>query len=191
MNSHDAINRLLKSFSSALRIAPPLTLNTAGVCAFDYENDMSIAVEVPDQSSQVYLIGTVLPKPDQQGAALLALYESLLKLNVFSSEIRGASVALNPQSGEVLLCYQHPISALDETGLYNLLTHFTQAAQALRARLNQARIRTQQDPGRSRHSASTQPDQVNHVRHQGSPWRARLGNQITPYQAPGSPDGFS
>ena len=138
MSSHDAINHLLERFSSALRIAPPLTLNAAGVCAFDYENEVSIAVEVPDQSSQVYLIGTVLPKPDQQGAALLALYESLLKLNLFSGEIRGASVALDPQSGDVLLCYQHPVSALDETGFYNLLTHFTQTVQALRARLNQA-----------------------------------------------------
>lgn len=148
MNSQDAINHLLERFSSALRIAPPLTLNAAGVCAFDYENDVSIAVEVPDQSSQVYLIGTVLPKPDQQGEALLALYENLLKLNVFSSEIRGASVALDPQSGEVLLCYQHPVSVLDETGFYNLLTHFTQAAQALRARLSRAPAATApKDPG--------------------------------------------
>jgi hypothetical protein len=137
MSSHDAINHLLARFSSALQIAPPLRLDAAGVCAFAYNNETSIAVEVPDRSSQVYLIGTVMPKPACEGDTLAAFYERLLKLNLFSSDIRGASVALDPQSGEVLLCYQHPVSALDETGFYNLLTHFTQTVQALRASLDQ------------------------------------------------------
>ncbi|NBS63467.1 MAG: CesT family type III secretion system chaperone [Betaproteobacteria bacterium] len=138
MSSQDAINHLLARFSSVLHIAPPLTLDAAGVCAFAYNNEASIAVEVPEQSSQVYLIGTVMPKPAHEGAALAALYERLLKLNLFSSDIRGASIALDPHSGEVLLCYQHPVSALDETGFYNLLTHFTQTVQALRVSLDQA-----------------------------------------------------
>ena len=138
MSSEDAVNQLLESFSSTLRIVPPLTLDAAGVCAFEHDNEVSIALEVPDQSSQVYLIGTVSPKLDQRGDTLVALYERLLKLNVFSSEIRGASVALDPQSEAVLLCYQHAVAALDETGFYNLLTHFTQAVQSLRAILNQA-----------------------------------------------------
>lgn len=143
MSSRDAINHLLARFSSALHGAPPLMLDAAGVCAFAYNDEVSIAVEVPDQSSQVYLIGTVMPKPAYEAAALVAFYERLLKLNLFSSDIRGASIALDPQSGEVLLCYQHPVSALDETGFYNLLTHFTQTIQALRATLDQASAYTE------------------------------------------------
>lgn len=48
MSSQDAVNHLLESFSSALRIVPPLTLDAAGVCAFEYDNEVSIALEVPD-----------------------------------------------------------------------------------------------------------------------------------------------
>lgn len=134
MSSRITVNHLLENFSSVLSIEP-LRLDAAGVCAFEYEDGLGIAIEVPDGSSQVYLIGTLMPGPAHQAPATEAFYRKLLALNLFSPEIRGARVALDPQSGDVLLCYQHPVEALDGTGFYNLLTHFTQAAQALRAGL--------------------------------------------------------
>lgn len=137
MTSQDTVNRLLAHFSEALRINPPLSLNPTGVCAFDYGDEISISIEVPEQSTQLYLIGTVCARPPEQGAQLLELYERLLKLNLFSSELRGASVAIDPHTDDMLLCYQHPVTALDETAFYNLLTQFTQTVEALRVKLGQ------------------------------------------------------
>lgn len=135
MNTQATVNGLLGQFSATLRINPPLALNSSGVCAFDYGDETSVAIEVPQNSSQLYLIGTVGARPAQRGTELLELYERLLKLNLFSSEIRGASIALDPQTEDILLCYQHPIAVLDDTGFYNMLTQFTQTVQALRTRL--------------------------------------------------------
>lgn len=142
MTSQDTVDRLLAHFSEALHISSPLSLNQTGVCAFGYGDGISIAIEVPEQSSQLYLIGTVCSRPPERGTQLLELYETLLKLNLFSSELRGASVAVDPDTEDILLCYQHPIAAIDETAFYNLLTQFTQTVEALRVKLGQSAAAT-------------------------------------------------
>jgi len=138
MTSQDTVNRLLAHFSEAIHINPPLSLNPTGVCAFGYGDEISIAIEVPEQSPQLYLIGTVCSRPPERGTQLLELYERLLKLNLFSGELRGANVAIDPNTEDILLCYQHPVTAIDETAFYNLLTQFTQTVEALRAKLGQS-----------------------------------------------------
>lgn len=136
MNAYQIIHQLLGRFSTRLGSAP-LGLSERGICQFRYGDDLEISLEVPDDAStHVYLSCTVFSLAGRDQALMLGIYEELLRLNAFHPMTRGASLALDPPDSNVLLCYHYPIAALDEVSFYNLLTHFTQSASAVRAHLH-------------------------------------------------------
>jgi hypothetical protein len=136
MTNRDTVDYLLGRFSASIGIEP-LALNAAGACSFSYRENALITLEVPDSSSEVYLVGTVMPLPVIDPPSLNAFYARVLRINAFDPVARGASLALDPERDQLLLCHQHPIAALDEVSFQNLLTNFVQAVAAISALLTE------------------------------------------------------
>lgn len=136
MSSHRTVNHWLDRFSTRSGSAT-LRLDPRGLCAFTYSDRFEIAVEVPEEhAAHLYLSGTVMSLEGVERESLPDLYRALLELNLFDARARGASLAIDPASTQVMLCYHYPIAALDDLGFYNLLTRFTQTVESLHRELS-------------------------------------------------------
>lgn len=132
---HSVINYYLGEFASRSG-TPRLVLNGEGICSFTFENQFEVIIENPEKSVVIYFYASVMSLPAQEPLVLVQLYEGLLKLNAVSSLTHGATVALDPEKPRVLLCYQYPVEALDDTLFCEILKNFISLLQDLYAEIN-------------------------------------------------------
>ncbi len=134
MAARTTVNDCLRQLAASIG-APPLQLNNAGVCAFTYQDQFEIFIEVPEESNYVYFYAPVVPVPALPPSELADWYADLLKLNAFSERTHGATIALDPHQPRILLCASYPTDALDAVRFYNVITHFVSVLQTLREQL--------------------------------------------------------
>jgi hypothetical protein len=131
MSAQRTVNHWLDRFATRAGSAP-LRLDERGLCAFTYADRFDIAIEVPEENAaHVYFSGTVMSIAELDRDDQMAFYREMLALNLFDARTRGASLAIDPTSMEVVLCYHYPIAALDDLSFYNLLTQFTQTVESM------------------------------------------------------------
>jgi hypothetical protein len=131
MSERDAVNGLLRELGRKLG-TPELALSDEGTCALDYEQRLQIVVELPEGSELVYVYSRLMriPKKGQK-----KLFRTLLRHNLLCYNTDGSTLAIDDAQEQVVLCYGHPWSELDQVAFENLLENFLTTANRLHADL--------------------------------------------------------
>ena len=133
MNPKEQIDHFLKELGLKLGIED-IGLNPEGVCAFTYLNSFDLIIEVSEESN-TFVIHT--PLTTLKSGNNEPLLKKLLSLNFLGIETQGASFALNKDTQEVVLCYNHPIENLQSNTFENLIGNFLEVAEKFWVQLSQ------------------------------------------------------
>ncbi len=124
METPHLVNSWLAAVAAEANI-PSLSLDTNGVCALRYGDDVECIIEFPEGSEVIYLYTPMGPAPLEGPERL---FRELLKANLFCMETHGATFALDETGHRILLCYPQPIALLDEQLFKNILANFLDIA---------------------------------------------------------------
>lgn len=123
-----------------------LGLDEEGVCGVGHASGMDCAIEVPDGGSSVYLRAPLMAWPPRQ-APLVAQY--CLEAQFLGLETQGASFAIDPRDGELVLWRSVPVAVLDAEALATLVVGFIEAA----ARWREGLLRIDATPADGTHAS--------------------------------------
>lgn len=102
-----------------------LRLDEEGVCGVGHVSGMDCAIEVPDAGGSVYLRAPLLAWPARQA---LRIAGRCLEAQFMGLGMDGASFAIDPVDGELVLWQAVRVSDLDEDALARLVVGFIEAA---------------------------------------------------------------
>lgn len=119
MDTQKYINQLLTELGNKFQ------LNEQGLCAFKYNNQLDIILEVNEPSSRIFLYAPLLHISYLKNIRLL---EELLKANYLCLETQGATFSLNNKH-DIVLCYWFTPQGLNATNLQNTLKQFISVAE--------------------------------------------------------------
>lgn len=113
----------------------PLALGPERVCSLRLDDGLECSVEVPEGSSLLHLYCPLLPVPPGDRLTFL---EQVLALNLYGLDTGGASLALDPDTDRIVLCWSQPPEGMLPDDLAALIAGFIERAMALRAQLQPA-----------------------------------------------------
>lgn len=109
-----------------------LSLDELGCCTLLLDDGLPMHLQYDDAREHLVLLAALGTVPAGTGARV---YGSLLHANLFWAESQDATLALEAQTGEVVLQYAEPAARLDAHRLERLLGHFMDAARLWKQRL--------------------------------------------------------
>lgn len=133
MNARDQVNGWLRELA---RSAPPIALDESGRCFMLADDQLGLALFVPDSGHSLYLYSDLAPVPPLMNPDF---YENTLALNAATDISGGLAIAFEPRSRRLMAMLQHDTAALDALGLSNLLQNMKYRVQLLREKLATAR----------------------------------------------------
>ena len=125
MKTHEAWSNMLSEISASTGI-DDLTLDESGVCGLEYEGDLSLAIECPPDSPEVYMYAILAPLPEHDAKSC---YERLLTANFLGLQTAGASLAISERHRALTLCSSEAVDRLDATALQMQLGNFITTAR--------------------------------------------------------------
>ncbi|CAM2063838.1 Type III secretion system chaperone [Sulfidibacter corallicola] len=125
------INQWLNELSQGS--AEPLTLDEDGRCTL-VADDVELVVSTTPTSDQFFINLSVVDLPES-GQELF--YRQALTFNLFQQDTRGASLAIDPQSNEMVLCYTHAIEGTELNHFNNIVQNLIETTKSLRTQLEQ------------------------------------------------------
>lgn len=124
------VNEWLAALGAKAGLA--LRLDEEGVCGVGHVSGMDCAIEVPDGGSSVYLRAPLASWPPRHA---LRIAEYCLETQFLGLETDGASFAIDPRDGELVLWKCVPLAVLNEETLASLVVGFIEAAAGWRESL--------------------------------------------------------
>ena len=131
MSPRDKVNAWLRELTPSG--SSLFALDEHGLCLLADEQETVLAIQIPKNSTEVYLHSKIAPPPQENSGDLLS---DLLKANYLCLETRGTTLAMD-QDGNIVLCYTVPVEGLDFTGFGNLLGEFLETRDHWVQRLSQ------------------------------------------------------
>ena len=125
----DIVNSWLRELEPA---GAPLTLDEEGLCPLSYGDDLECLLEVPEHRAWFNLYTPLVPVPAEDPGLLL--YQAL-SLKLFQLGTRGAVIAVDHRSDEIVLCHGQAIEHTDSVTFRNILVNFCETAAKLRREL--------------------------------------------------------
>jgi hypothetical protein len=101
----------LEAVGAATGVA--LSLDADGHCNIIFGQQLECMVEVPEESTAVFLYVALKRAPDDPEARIACL-EQALELNVFSLATGGATVAYDRRTGQIVLTFTREVERMDE-----------------------------------------------------------------------------
>lgn len=117
------VNQWLAALGARAGLA--LRLDEEGVCGVGHVSGLDCAIEVPDGSDSVYLRTALMPWPPRQPQRIA---EHCLEAQFMGLGTDGASFAIDPRDGELVLWKSVCVAVLDEAALEHLVVSFVDAA---------------------------------------------------------------
>lgn len=114
---------------------PALRLDAHGCARLQVDQRWTVHLEVSDADGVVHLYGTVAPAPASPGEAY---WRTLLEANLFGQATGGATLALDAQQAEIVLCDRVPLPGLGAQALESAIERFLQALEHWTDRLGRA-----------------------------------------------------
>ena len=100
-----------------------------GVCILESEEAEIRIIHCPEADEMLLLMATVMPAPPDGGRTLLAALDA----NHRFKGTRGATVSLDPESGELVLSHYLPVDVLTPRSFVAMLEAFSSALVSIRA----------------------------------------------------------
>lgn len=130
------VSRWLEAVGAATGFA--LALDENGHCNIVFgSSQLECMVEVPEESTSVFLYVALKRAPDEPEARIASL-EQALELNVFSLATGGATVAYDRRTGQIVLTFTRDVERMDEELFKALLGDVLDVAIDLHAKLNES-----------------------------------------------------
>lgn len=123
----DQANRLLGPFADNWGM-PQVRLDDHGRCTLRCDAGFDLRLELSDDGRVLYLIAGICDLP-QSPARALPFYQQLLHWNLVDTELGGATYAIEPACGAVLLLARGDMARLDGDAAERLLSNFLEAAR--------------------------------------------------------------
>ncbi len=123
-----------------------LRLDEEGVCGVGHVSGMDCAIEVPDGGNSLYLRAPLVSWPPRQAQRIA---EYCLQAQFLGLETDGASFAIDPRDGELVLWKCVPLAVLDEESMATLVVAFIEAA----ARWRESLLRADGTPAEGAHAS--------------------------------------
>ncbi len=117
------VNQWLVALGGAAGLS--LRLDPEGVCGVGHASGMDCAIEVPEGGASVYLRAPLLAWPTRHP---LRTAERCLEAQFLGLDTDGASFAIDPRDGELVLWKCVPVAALDAGAMARLVTGFLESA---------------------------------------------------------------
>ena len=127
------VNEWLAALGARAGLA--LKLDEEGVCGVGHVSGMDCAIEVPDGGRSLYLRSPLASWPPRQPQRIA---ECCLQAQFLGLETDGASFAIDPRDGELVLWQCVPLAALDQDAMASLVVGFIEAAARWRESLLEA-----------------------------------------------------
>ncbi|MFY3305591.1 type III secretion system chaperone [Achromobacter xylosoxidans] len=105
------------------RAGTPLALNEDGILTLMFENDVEVTMEYDNELNVLQLYAVIGGDPLDDDIRL-TLYGTLLEANMVAGGISGGTLALDDESGELLLTREIDLSVVD-------LDHLANATEAM------------------------------------------------------------
>ena len=105
------------------------TPDAEGVCILESEEAEIRIIHCPEADEMLLLMATVMPAPPDGGRMLLAALDA----NHRFKGTRGATVSLDPESGELVLSHYLPVDILTPRSFVAMLEAFSSALMAIRS----------------------------------------------------------
>jgi hypothetical protein len=131
------ISSWLGTVGSAVGV--PLALDENGHCNIVFGNQLECMVEVPEDSTAVFIYAP-LKRPPDETAARIACLEQALELNLFSLATGGATVSYDRRTDQIVLSFSREAAQLNEEFFKALLGDILDLAIDLHARLSEPTI---------------------------------------------------
>lgn len=133
MSLREAVASVLAAFGDGIGL-DGLALDEAGIGTL-FIDDVAVNLELDEGSGRLLLYaGLGIPEGDPA-----AIHVELLEANLFWQGTGGATLALQPETGAVLLVQALPVAGLDAIGFETALQRFVDTAEAWEQRLQAPR----------------------------------------------------
>ena len=129
--TNDTNKITVNSWLSELSNEYHFQLDEQGFCALANDG-IDIEINVPNSKPAVFLTAKISDLAQEHREAVL--YQAMT-LNLYQGETNGATIALDPNREELLLCYSSALGACDAVSFSNILINFTDTTKSLRERI--------------------------------------------------------
>lgn len=123
--------QLLKELGLTMGL-PDLRFDDRGCARLVFDSKVAVNFENDAEAGEVQLYSTLAPLPagDRE-----PLYRLLCEGNLFGAQTAGATLAVDPLAGEVVLCRAIAVEGADAAGVARLLERFVATAEEWSGRL--------------------------------------------------------
>lgn len=128
-NNRKVVNGLLKDLGEILNTE--LSLDEEGVCAIQHDSGLVLVIEIPKDSSFVYIYTAIQPLTGNEAKDYVLLEKAML-LNQFTIKTRGGALSLTPELNSLMFSLAQSIEDCEEEGLIGLFNRFLLTAIEIR-----------------------------------------------------------
>ena len=128
--SDSVLHSLIREFGAAVGLED-MAFDDQQRCNIMFD-DVPVSLELSGGEDSLYIYSVLGPEP-AEGAK--ALYEELLKANYAFAQTGGATLALDPAGGGIVLMREEPVDALRLPQLEALIENFVNVAEGFMASL--------------------------------------------------------
>ncbi len=114
-------------------IHPALRLDEAGACVIAAGNNRDLELFADTNTARFFLSTKLMDLPAQGQSGF---FIKVLAMNLFMQDTRGATVAVDEQAGEVVLCFSQTMEEGDAVSFRNVLQNFTETARTLQQQMS-------------------------------------------------------
>ncbi len=132
MNTQDRINNMLREISYKIGLGLP-TLDGNGVCAMRYDDKFNFVIEVPDCSDHIFFYSPLVAQQENDAQ----VYKKLLQYNFLCMDTEGATLAIDKENGDIVLCRTRVMGTLDALRLESIINEFLTTADKWYTKLRQ------------------------------------------------------
>lgn len=133
-NTNDIVTDWLKELSGGEEF---FEYRDDGVYTFNLEEEIEVSVVIPLGQDLVCLHAPIVAIPEEE-ADCFALYAEALRMNLLTARTRGATLALNDRSHQLVLGYSTPVVGMDILAFTNVISGFIDTVKTVREELRAA-----------------------------------------------------
>lgn len=128
-------NELLRPLAEALGLTE-LTLDDQGTCALVLDDRLPVTLALDDASATLHLYCVLGPGPEDL-LHQAACYAAMLDANLFGRGTGGATLAMDPDAGDMVLCRSLPLTQTTPESLLDAAELLIQAADSWHTRVQE------------------------------------------------------
>ncbi|MCG8529814.1 MAG: type III secretion system chaperone [Desulfovibrionales bacterium] len=125
MENREIVQTVLQEFGKIIDLET-LGLNDEGSCRLMFDQDIEVNIEVDDSTNSLLLISPVVPADKK-------LYEDVLELNLFWSQMKGCRFALLRSAGVLAMMRRLSVEGLNIITFEKVLEEFVDTVSTWKA----------------------------------------------------------